>query len=105
MSNVADYFANNRYQPRWQIGDRVFGYYKKIPFIGTVGNDTLVSELEGPRVSVHLDLPMRIDNYNHSFIIVKPKDLKRLTSMDDEEPLKLSEAGSIPAKRTKQGKK
>ena len=104
MSNLAEYFAENRYQPKWQIGDRVFGYFNNIPFIGTVGNDTLISELEGPRVTIHLDLPIRIDNFNHSLIIVKPKQIKRLTSMDDEEPLKLPEAGSIPAKRTKQKK-
>ncbi len=101
MPNYAEYFDKISYKPTWFIGDRVFGRYHKIPFIGTVGNDTLISELEGPRVTVHLDLPMRIDNYNHSFIIVKPKDLKRLKSMDDEEPLKLPVAGSIPARRTK----
>ncbi len=105
MANYAEYFERVSYKPTWSIGDRVFGYYKKVPFIGTVGNDTLISELEGPRVTVHLDLPMRIDNYNHLFIIVKPKDIKRLKSMDDEEPLKLPVAGSIPAKRTKQRKK
>ena len=105
MANYAEYFEKISYKPKWFIGDRVFGYYKKIPFIGTVGNDSLISELEGPRVTIHLDLPIRIDNYNYSFIIVKPKDLKRLTSMDDMEPLKLPEAGSIPAKRTNKRKK
>lgn len=105
MGNLAEYFAASRYKPKWFIGDRVSGTYKGIPFIGTVGNDTLVSELVGPQVSVHLDLPMKVDKDYKTFIIVKPKDLKRLTSMDDTEPLKLKEAGSIPAKRTKQGKK
>lgn len=100
MGNLADYFDRITYKPTWFIGDRVFGRYKKIPFIGTVGNDTLINEEEGPRVTVHLDLPIRIDGYNYSFIIVKPKDLKRLISMDEEEPLKLRGAGSIPAKRT-----
>lgn len=105
MANYAEYFERVSYKPTWSIGDRVFGRYNKIPFIGTVGNDTLISELEGPRVTVHLDLPMRIDNYDHSFIIVKPKDLKRLKSLEDMEPLKLPEAGSIPAKRTNKRKK
>lgn len=104
MSNLAEYFAKNRYHPKWSIGDRVFGYYNKIPFIGSVGNDTLINETIGPQVSVHLDLPIKIDNIYRSFIIVKPKDLKRLMSMDDTEPLKLLEAGSIPVKRTKQKK-
>lgn len=101
MSNLAAYFEANRYKPTWQIGDRVSGKYRKIPFIGTVGNDTLISLEEGPRVSVFLDLPIKVDNEIRSIIIVKPKELKRLKSMDDTEPLKLSEAGSIPAKRTK----
>ena len=101
MASYAEYFERVCYKPTWVIGDRVFGKYKKIPFIGTVGNDTLVSEIEGPRVSVFVDLPIKVDNEYKSVIIVKPKDLKRLTSMDDKEPLKLPEAGSIPAKRTR----
>lgn len=105
MSNLAEYFAKNRYQAQWNIGDRVFGYYNKIPFIGTVGNDTLINYTEGPRVSVHLDLPIKIDKEYKSFIITKPKSLKRLTSMDETEPLKLPEAGSIPARRTNKRKK
>ena len=104
MSNLARYFAENRYEPKWSIGDRVFGYHHNIPFIGTVGNDTLISEVEGPRVTIHLDLPLRLDNYNYSVIIVKPKQIKRLISMDEEEPLKLPATGSIPVKRTKQTK-
>ena len=105
MGNLAEYFADNRYKPKWFIGDRVSGKYNGIPFIGTVGNDTVISEIIGPQVSVHLDLPMKIDKVYKTLIIVKPKDLKRLISMDETEPLKLQVAGSIPAKRTKQGKK
>ena len=76
MGNLAEYFAKNRYQGKWQIGDRVQGNWNGIPFRGTVGNDTLISELEGPRVSVHLDLPIKFKNTVHTFIIVKPKDIK-----------------------------
>lgn len=101
MSGLAEYFSKNRYKPTWFIGDRVYGKYKKIPFVGTVGNDNLISEDEGPRVSVFLDLPIKVDNTYKSFIIVKPKELKRLKSMDDKEPLKLPAAGSNPVKRTK----
>ena len=78
MSSLAEYFAKNRYQAQWEIGDRVFGKYNKIPFIGSVGNDTLINEIEGPRVSVHLDLPICIDNIVRTVIIVKPTDIKRL---------------------------
>jgi hypothetical protein len=76
MPNYAEYFAKTAYKPKYQIGDRVFGYYKKIPFIGSVGNDSVVSEIEGPRISVHLDLPMIIDQVIRGVIIVKHKDIK-----------------------------
>lgn len=102
MASYAEYFAKVTYKSTWIIGDRVFGRYKKIPFVGTVGNDWLVNLEEGPKVSVHLDLPIKIDNTYKSLIIVKPKDLKRLMLIQEEpEPLKLPGAGSIPAKRTK----
>ena len=79
MGTQTQYFQEKGYKPKYYIGDRVFGKYQKIPFIGTVGNDTMISEIEGPRISIHLDLPIRIDNINHSVIIVKHKDVKRLT--------------------------
>jgi hypothetical protein len=79
MGTQTDYFREKGYKPKYFIGDRVFGKYKSIPFIGTVGNDTVISEIEGPRISIHLDLPIRIDNVNFSVIIVKHKDVKRLT--------------------------
>jgi hypothetical protein len=72
MPNYAEYFEKKAYKPKYYIGDRVFGYYKKIPFIGSVGNDSVVSEIEGPRISVHLDLPMIINQV----ILVKHKDIK-----------------------------
>lgn len=74
--NLAEYFAMNRYQAKWQIGDRVTGKWNKIPFVGTVGNDTLINEIEGPRVSVHLDLPIKYKDKVHNFIITSPKDIK-----------------------------
>ena len=104
MASLAEYFKANRYQAKYDIGDRVFGHWNKIPFIGSVGNDTLISLEEGPRISILLDLPIVLKGKVHSVIIVKHKDIKRLKSMDDEEPLKLPVAGSIPAKRTKQPK-
>jgi len=105
MPNYAEYFEKNRYKAKYDIGDRVFGYYNKIPFVGTVGNDTLISEIEGPRISIFVDLPIKVDKEYRSIIIVKHKDIKRLKSMDDKEPLKLPVAGSIPSKRTNQNGK
>ena len=81
MGNLSDYFERTAYKPRYQIGDRVFGHWNKIPFIGSVGNDTLVSEEEGPRVSIHLDLPIFLTGRQYSVIIVKHKDIKPLKEM------------------------
>lgn len=78
MGNVADYFERTAYKPKYYIGDRVFGHYNNVPFVGTVGNDTLISEVEGPRITIHLDLPMKIDNSVRTVIIVKHKDIKPL---------------------------
>lgn len=78
MGNQTDYFNKIGYKPKYFIGDRVFGKYKGVPFIGTVGNDTLISEEEGPRISIMPDLPISIDNKVHNVIIVKHNDIKRL---------------------------
>jgi len=83
VPNYAEYFERISYKSTWHIGDRVIGKYNKIPFIGTVGNDALISLIEGPRVTVHLDLPIKVDDVYKSFIIVKPKELRRLTEFDD----------------------
>lgn len=82
MSGLAEYFANNRYEPTWFIGDRVFGKFGQVPFIGTVGNDTVINEGDGPRVSVFLDLPIKSADTIHRIVFVKPLDLKRLQVLD-----------------------
>lgn len=76
MGNLADYFEKTAYKPKYFIGDRVFGYWNKIPFIGSVGNDTLISLEEGPRISVLLDLPIKYKGEVKGLIIVKHKDIK-----------------------------
>ena len=81
MGNLSDYFERNAYKPKYHIGDRVFGHWNKIPFMGTVGNDTLISNLEGPRITVHLDLPILLTGQQHSVIIVKHKDIKPLKEL------------------------
>lgn len=73
---LAEYFSKNRYQAKWLIGDRVEGKWNKIPFVGTVANDHLVNEEEGPKVSVFLDLPILYKNEVYTIITLKPKDLK-----------------------------
>ena len=78
MGNQTDYFERIGYKPKYHIGDRVFGYWNKIPFIGSVGNDTVISEIEGPRISIHLDLPIRYESEIRNVIIVRHKDIKSL---------------------------
>ena len=79
MGNQTDYFNRIGYQPKYHIGERVFGHWNKIPFVGTVGNDTVINHLEGPRISVHLDLPIKFDKQVHYVIIVKHEDIKAFT--------------------------
>jgi hypothetical protein len=76
MSNLAEYFAANRYQPTWHIGDRVHGKWNKIPFVGSVGNDRQINDRDGPEVTIHLDLPIKYQDKIHHIIIVKHKDIK-----------------------------
>ena len=78
MGNQTDYFNKIGYKPTYFIGDRVFGRWNKIPFVGTVGNDTLINNEEGPRISIHLDLPIKYKDTIKSVIIVKHKDIKPL---------------------------
>ena len=70
MSDLTDYKAV------YTIGDRVIGKWNKIPFVGTVGNDRLVSLDTGPEITVHLDLPLKYKDKVHTLLIVKHKDIK-----------------------------
>jgi hypothetical protein len=76
MPSLSEYFKQNRYQPKWFIGDRVEGKWNKIPFVGTVGNDSMVNENEGPKVSVHVDLPILYKDKVYNIIFLNPKELK-----------------------------
>jgi hypothetical protein len=76
MGTQTDYFQAKGYKPKYYIGDRVFGKYNGIPFMGTVGNDRLISEINGPEITIHLYLPIKIDKDYKHFIIVKHKDVK-----------------------------
>jgi hypothetical protein len=78
MGNQTEYFERIGYKPEYHIGDRVFGHWNDIPFAGTVGNDTLISAVEGPRISIHLDLPICSEGTTKNVIIVQHKDIKRM---------------------------
>jgi hypothetical protein len=74
MGTQTDYFNKIGYTGKYQIGDRVFGHWNKVPFVGTVGNDRCINGID-KEVTIHLDLPIRINKVNHTFIIVKHKDI------------------------------
>jgi len=76
MGNQTDYFERIGYKPTWYLGDRVFGHWNKIPFVGTVGNDTVINHTEGPRITIHLDLPIKYKSQIHNIIVVNHKDIK-----------------------------
>ena len=76
MKTVAEYFAENRYKPKYFLGDRVIGKWNKIPFVGTVANDSVVSDSEGPKISIFLDLPIKYKNNIHTIIVAKHRDVK-----------------------------
>ena len=78
MGTQTDYFNEKGYKPTYFIGDRVFGRWNNIPFIGSVGNDTIISEIEGPRISIMPDLPIRYEGKTHNVIIVKHKQINKL---------------------------
>jgi hypothetical protein len=85
MGNQTDYFERVGYRGEYQIGDRVIGKWNKIPFVGTVGNDRLINNIDGPEITIHLDLTMKVDNVLKNFIIVKNKDVRRLKTIDLKE--------------------
>ncbi len=75
MGSLADYFERIAYKPKWLIGDRIFGTWNKIPFIGSVGNDSCVDG-KTPKVSVHLDLPIKYKDKVYTILFVEHKDIK-----------------------------
>jgi hypothetical protein len=77
MGKLTEYFDSIGYQPTYWIGDRVFGRWNNVPFVGSVGNDTVIDN-SGPRISIHLDLPIKYEDQIHRIIVVKHKDIKKL---------------------------
>ena len=75
MGNQTDYFERIGYRAKYQIGDRVFGHWNSIPFVGTVGNDRVIN-YDGPEVTVHLDLPIQFNKCIYNVVVVKHQDIK-----------------------------
>ena len=78
MASLSDYFSNHRPKPKFLLGDRVYGKWNKIPFIGTVAIDHYVSEAEGPVVVVFLDLPLKFKKVWYNQISTRQELLKKL---------------------------
>jgi len=91
MASLAEYFDKNRYKPKYEFMARVTGMYGKIRWIGSVGNDTVISELRGPELHIHLDLPLKIDGKYTSVLVCTHKGVTRLTNFDDESSTKKKE--------------
>lgn len=81
MDSFTRYFVERAYKPKYSPGDRVFGYYHNIPFIGTVGNDTIFSESEGPVLVINVDLPLKYQGKYYYNVKVKHQDVKPLQAL------------------------
>ena len=79
MDNYTKYFSKVRPAAKWHLGDRVSGSWNKIPFIGTVLLDNMVTEDIGPRVVIQLDLPIKYKKEYKNIIEVRQKDIKKLS--------------------------
>lgn len=79
MASLTQYFKDKEIKNTWHLGDRVSGKWNKIPFVGTVMVENMISEEEGRRVIVTLDLPIKYKQKYLNVITVKIKDLKKLT--------------------------
>jgi hypothetical protein len=60
----------------WQMGDRVFGHYHRIPFIGSVG---LYHSNQPQRIVIFIDLPIIHKGAIIRTVIVNPKQIRPLT--------------------------
>lgn len=87
---LAEYFEQNRYKPVYEFMARVTGMHGKVRWIGSVGNDTVISEQRGPELHILLDLPIKVDGKYTTVLITKHKGVKRLTNFDDEPTKKVS---------------
>jgi hypothetical protein len=85
MASLTDYFERKAYMPKYFLGDRVFGHWNKIPFVGKVGVDIIRSTTEGPVIAVILDLPLLYNGLYYTTIIVAHKDIKLLKNLDLEQ--------------------
>jgi hypothetical protein len=76
MGNYTDYFerqAADLPRSKFNSGDRVFGHWNKIPFMGTVVRN------QNKTVLVHVDLPLKHNDNIHNVLHLAQMDVKLLT--------------------------
>ena len=81
MASLAEYFANRDAdlpKEKFYIGDRVFGFWNKIPVAGSVLRDV---EAE---VMIQTDLPVKFENGHFTILKVPQKDVKLLKEYNDD---------------------
>lgn len=76
MPSLKEYFEKNRYQPKYEFGTRIFAKWNKIPFVGTIYGDSVISEVNGPRLSISLDLPLKYKDTVYTILFASHKDIK-----------------------------
>jgi hypothetical protein len=83
MSTLTNYFerkAEELPKPKFDIGDRVFGFWNKIPFAASVLRD--VDKV----VMVQTDLPVVYKGNVHTILSVPQKDIKLMKEYNDDVP-------------------
>jgi hypothetical protein len=76
VANYAEYFERKAAElpkPKFNSGDRVFGCWNKIPFIGSVVRN------QNKTVLVHVDLPIKHNDNIHNVLHLAQMDVKLLT--------------------------
>lgn len=79
MGSLTDYFARKAAElpkPKYQPGDRVFGYWNKVPFIASVLRE------EDKNVLVFTDLPLKFDGTVYHVLKLARVDVKLLKQME-----------------------
>lgn len=79
MANYAEYFAKrdeDKPKAKYNYGNRVFGRWNKVPFIGSVIRE------EDKVVLVQTDLPLKHNDQIHNILKVSQKDVTLLKNYD-----------------------
>jgi hypothetical protein len=101
MATLKEYFEKNRYSAKYHLGDRIRGFWNKIPFSGTVAIDSVVYEGEKPHITVFLDLPIKYENTIHTIINIKHSDIikDKIISVKDKNGKSKKSGSSRPTKK------